>query len=279
MSQGPRPSFAASFGVHAVLLTATLVALYPVLWVLSLAFSGAETVERRLLPLPVEPSLGNFAELFAQPHFFQQLVNSLIVALGTSVVAVAIASPAAYAMSRFDFLGRDAATKSLLATQMFPGVLAAVPLYLILSWLGLLDSLAGLALVYGTTAVPFAIFQLRAAFDAVPKELEEAALIDGATRFGAFWRVVLPSARPALAVTVLFAFMAAWNEFILAATFLSDESSMTIPVVLQRFVGEYEARWRIFAAGATVVSIPVMALFYAIQRHLVAGLGGGAVKG
>ena len=145
--------------------------------------------------------------------------------------------------------------------------------------MGMLDTRSGLVLVYATTAVPFAIFQMRGAFDAIPRDLEEAAMVDGATRFGAFVRVVLPAARPAMAVTALFAFMTAWNEFILAATFLSREEVFTLPVVLQRFVGEHDAHWGHFAAGAIIVSIPVMALFYWLQRHLVGGLTSGSVKG
>jgi arabinogalactan oligomer/maltooligosaccharide transport system permease protein len=166
-----------------------------------------------------------------------------------------------------------------MATQMFPGVASSVPLYLLLDRLGLLDSHGGLVLVYATTAVPFAIFQLRGAFEAIPRELEEAAMVDGATRWQAFVKVVLPAARPALAITCLFAFMSAWNEYILAATFLSREETFTLPVALQRYVGEYDAAWGSFAAGAVVVSLPVMAVFYAVQRHLVGGLTAGGVKG
>jgi arabinogalactan oligomer/maltooligosaccharide transport system permease protein len=169
--------------------------------------------------------------------------------------------------------------RTLLATQMFPGVAASIPLYLLLDATGLLDTRTGLVLVYATSAVPFAIFQLRAAFDAIPKDLEEAAMVDGATRFGAFVRVVLPAARPALAVTMLFAFMTAWNEFILAATFLSSEDLFTLPILLYRYASEHDSNFGHFAAGAIVVSIPVMALFYALQKQLVSGLTAGAVKG
>ena len=169
--------------------------------------------------------------------------------------------------------------RGLLATQMFPAVASAVPLYLLLDALHLLDSRAGLVLVYASTAVPFAIFQLRGAFLAIPVDIEEAAMVDGATRAQAFLRVVLPAARPAIAVTALFAFMSAWNEFILAATLLSRESAFTLPVVLQRYVGEHDAAWGPFAAGAILVSVPVMALFYVAQRQLVAGLTAGGVKG
>lgn len=274
-----------SVASHVLLVAAVAFALYPVLWVVSLALTAGGAPEATLLPLPAHPSLENFRAvvLYSDPErgwiFGKQLFNSLAIAGATTVAALAIATPAAYAMSRFDFVGKKSSMAALLATQMFPGVAAAIPLYLLLDALGLLDTRSGLVLVYATTAVPFAIFQMRGAFDAIPRDLEEAAMVDGATRFGAFVRVVLPAARPAMAVTSLFAFMTAWNEFILAATFLSREEVFTLPVVLQRFVGEHDAHWGHFAAGAIVVSVPVMALFYYLQRHLVGGLTSGSVKG
>jgi arabinogalactan oligomer/maltooligosaccharide transport system permease protein len=162
---------------------------------------------------------------------------------------------------------------------MFPTVASAVPLYLLLDVLHLLDSRTGLVLVYASTAVPFAIFQLRGAFLSIPVDIEEAAMVDGASRLRAFLLVVLPAARPAIAVTALFAFMSAWNEFILAATLLSRKSAYTLPVVIQSYVQEQSTSWGPFAAGAILVSVPVMALFYVAQRQLVSGLTQGGVKG
>jgi arabinogalactan oligomer / maltooligosaccharide transport system permease protein len=271
--------------VHAALLLAVAFALYPILWVVSLALSPSGTPSPHALPLPEAVSLDNFRAVVGNTDreghwlFARQLVNSLVVSIATAVTSVLIATPAAYALARFRFVGKQTGIKALLATQMFPGVATAVPLYVILDTLHLLDTRAGLVLVYATTALPFAVFQLRGAFEAIPKDLEEAAMVDGATRLQAFLRVVLPAARPAIAVTCLFAFMSAWNEFILAATFLSHEEAFTLPVSLQRYVGEYNASWGKFAAGAMVVSVPVMAIFYAVQKHLVGGLTAGSVKG
>jgi len=271
---------------HFILLLAVAFALYPVLWVVSLALDGVQRPVARAIPWPESPSLDNFrAIIFARGNtgewlFGRQLANSILVSAATALTAIGIATPAAYALARFpNFVGAKGGTKALLATQMFPGVASAVPLYMLLDKLRLLDTRSGLVLVYATTAVPFAIFQLRGAFETIPKDLEEAAMVDGATRFQAFVKVVLPAARPALAVTALFAFMSAWNEFILAATFLSRESAFTLPVALQRHVGEYDAAWGKFAAGSIIVSVPVMALFYALQKHLVGGLTSGGVKG
>lgn len=271
---------------HMLLLLAVAFALYPVLWVVSLALDGVQRPVARAIPWPESPSLDNFrAIVFARSSsgqwlFGRQLANSILVSAATALTAIVIATPAAYALARFpNFVGARSGMKALLATQMFPGVASAVPLYLLLDKLRLLDTRSGLVLVYATTAVPFAIVQLRGAFETIPKDLEEAAMVDGATRFQAFVKVVLPAARPALAVTALFAFMSAWNEFILAATFLSRESAFTLPVALQRHIGEYDAAWGKFAAGSIIVSVPVMALFYALQKHLVGGLTSGSVKG
>ncbi|MCA9707990.1 MAG: ABC transporter permease subunit [Myxococcales bacterium] len=275
--------------VHVVLLLAVAFALYPVLWVVATAFSGSLTPEPRALPVPQHPTLEHLDVVVLSPRqlpdgseiwlFGRQLLNSLVVSIATAVVGVLIAIPTAYALARFSFLGKAAGVRALLATQMFPAVASAIPLYLILDALELLNSRTGLVLCYASTSVPFAIFQLRAAFEAIPVDLEEAAMVDGATRFTAFRKVVLPVARPAIAVTALFAFMSAYNEFILAATLLDDETMFTLPVMLQRFIGEYDAQWNEFAAGALVVSLPVMLLFYLVQRHLVAGLASGGVKG
>jgi arabinogalactan oligomer/maltooligosaccharide transport system permease protein len=279
-----RPRVLESLATHALLVCAVAFALYPVLWVVALAFSGTQTPEARIVPLPEAPTLDHLREVVGSTQgtswlFGRQLMNSLVVASATAIVGILIAIPAAYALARFDFIGKEAGVRGLLATQMFPAVASAVPLYMLLDTLGLLNSRSGLVLCYASTAVPFAIFQLRAAFEAIPIDLEEAAMVDGATRVQAFVRVVLPAARPAIAVTALFAFMSAYNEFILAATLLGKEEMYTLPVVLQRYVGEHDANWPAFAAGALLVSTPVMALFYLLQRHLVAGLTAGAVKG
>jgi arabinogalactan oligomer/maltooligosaccharide transport system permease protein len=271
--------------VNAILVVAVVYALYPVLWVISLAFSSGSEPELRAFPVPHNVSLDNFRIVTGWGDsargwlFAKQLMNSLVVSLATAIMAVAIATPTAYALARHEFVGKKSGLRTLLLTQMFPGVASAVPLYLILDALHLLDTRTGLVLVYAATAVPFAIFQLRGAFLAIPVDLEEAAMVDGATRTQAFLKVALPAARPAIAVTALFAFMSAWNEFILAATLIGRESAFTLPVVLQSYVGEYNTSWGAFAAGAILVSVPVMALFYVAQRQLISGLTSGGVKG
>lgn len=270
------PGFARRAATQAVLLAASAVALGPALWVLALAFHAR----------PGEGlSLENFRAVLGSrdpaghPLFFRQLANSLGVALVTTAIAIAASTSAAYAFSRFDFPGKRGGMRLFLISQMFPAVVSAVPLYVLLDAIGLVDRLAGLVLVYATTAVPFSIWMLKGFFDQIPRELEEAARLEGASRFFIFRKIALPLARPGIAVTALFAFMSAWNEFILAATFMNGEQRYTLPVVLESFITPYGARWGLFAAGSVLVSLPVVLLFYALQRKIVQGLAAGSVKG
>ncbi|MDP6932007.1 MAG: ABC transporter permease subunit, partial [Myxococcota bacterium] len=268
------PSMTRVVATHLALLVVTVVVLYPVLWVLKVALTPGAGFSMDPSLLPDSVTLDNFAAVVQTTDadggwlFARQLFNSLVVAAVTSVLGIALACTAGYAMSRWAFPGRDAGMSLFLVTQMFPGVVMAIPLYILLDELGLLDSLLGLSIVYATTAIPFCTWNLKGFFDTIPRELEEAARMDGASRWTTFTRVILPLARPALVVTGLFSFMTAWNEFILAATFLGDERSFTLPVVLQAYVGDFGTDWGRFAAGAILVSVPVMALFFALQRHL-----------
>jgi arabinogalactan oligomer/maltooligosaccharide transport system permease protein len=266
--------------LKSLFLVAVVVAtLYPVLWVFKMALTPQQGFDLSINPLPSEPSLDNFRHLLLERPFGRWLFNSAVVSIATTLLGVFLAATSAYALSRFRFPGRATAMLSFLVTQMFPGVLMMIPLYLIMDTLGLLDQLLGLVLVYATTAIPFCVWMLKGYFDTIPRELEEAAFIDGASPAMTFWRIVVPLSLPAIAVTALFSFMTAWNEFILAATFMNKESSYTLPVGLQLMVGEFASEWGHFPAGAILVSLPVVILFFALQRHLVGGLTAGSVKG
>jgi arabinogalactan oligomer/maltooligosaccharide transport system permease protein len=284
-SQGGAPSVPVLLATHLVLVVTTLAVLYPVLWVLKMALTPSQAFSMDPMPFPTEVSLQNFSEVIGTKAadgswlFGRQLLNSLFVSAVTSALGITLACTAGYAMSRWAFPGRDVGMSMFLVTQMFPGVVMAIPLYILLDEAGLLNSMLGLALVYSTTAVPFSTWNLKGYFDTIPVELEEAALMDGASRWMTFTRIILPLARPALVVTALFSFMTAWNEFILAATFMSDERAFTLPVVLQSYVGDFGTEWGRFAAGSIIVSLPVMLLFFALQRYLVEGLTAGSVKG
>lgn len=273
------------WATHAVLIAITFITIYPILWVINMALTPSQAFSMSANPIPTEISAENFRQLLSlqsadgQFLFLRQFFNSIVVALATTALGVGFATTAAYAFSRFRFFGRDAGMNMLLVTQMFPGVVMAIPLYILLQNLGLLNSLTGLALVYSTTAVPFCVWMLKGYFDTIPIALEEAAIMDGMGRFQIFLKIVLPLAKPGIVVTALFSFMTAWNEFILAATFLSEPTKFTLPVALQQYVGDYSTEWGYFAAGAILVSIPVMILFFALQKHLVSGLTAGSVKG
>jgi arabinogalactan oligomer/maltooligosaccharide transport system permease protein len=208
------------------------------------------------------------------------MLNSAIVAIGATIVGVALSCTAAYAFSRFKFPGRRFGMMSFLVSQMFPGTLTLIPLYIIIvQWLGLGSTLSGLVIVYATTSIPFSVWMLKGYFDTIPKELEEAAVMEGAGPGKIFWSIVLPLAKPAIAITALFSFMTGWNEFIQAATFMDKEQMYTAPVGLRFFVGGFQQQWGYFAAGSIIVSIPVVLLFLYLQKYLVSGLTAGSVKG
>lgn len=264
---------------NAALIAFVGITLFPVLWVIKMALTESQGFDASPNPFPTDPSLANFKHVLFERPFVRWLLNSVIISTSATLLGVFLACTSAYALSRFRFPGRSLAMLSFLVTQMFPGVLMMIPLYLIMDTLGLLDQMLGLILVYSTTAIPFCVWMLKGYFDTIPKELEEAAVIDGASPALIFWKVMLPLSLPAVAVTALFSFMTAWNEFILAAVFMNSETSYTLPVGLRLMVGQFSSEWGYFAAGAIMVSIPVVTLFFALQKQLVGGLTAGGVKG
>lgn len=280
--------------IHLFLVAFTFLAAYPVLWVLTIAFSGKQSLAladlpdsptawdllRAVTPWPEQWSLHNFTAVFTDQPFLTWMGNSAVISVTTTVLGVFLAMTAAYAFSRFRFPGQKAGMMSFLVSQMFPGTLMLIPLYIIVvQWLGLGSTRTGLVLIYGTTSVPFSVWMLKGYFDTIPRELEEAAFIEGASVGKVFWSIIIPLAKPALAITALFSFMSAWNEFILAATLMDKEEMYTAPVGLKFFVGGFSQQWGYFAAGSIVVSIPVVLLFYFLQKYLVSGLTAGSVKG
>ncbi len=280
--------------LHVLLVLFTLFTIYPILWVVTIAFSGRQSLAisslpaeptwadwlRAITPWPEQWSFSNFSSVMTEQPFASWMLNSAIVALGTTVVGVFLACTAAYAFSRFKFPGQRTGMMSFLVSQMFPGTLMLIPLFIILvQWLKLGNSRLGLIIVYATTSIPFSVWMLKGYFDTIPRDLEEAALIEGASVGRIFWTIILPLAKPAVAVTALFSFMTAWNEFILAATFMEQETLYTAPVGLRFFVGGFSQQWGYFAAGSIIVSIPVVFLFLFLQKYLVSGLTAGSVKG
>ena len=284
-SSARRPSPLVMIAVYVGLVIATAIVLYPVLLVVKKAFEPGRAFALSPSPWPSSFTTEHVRDLLlargadGELTFLQHALSSIAVAVATTVVGIILACTAAYALSRFEFPGRRTTLTMFLVVQMFPASLLLIPLYVLLHRLALLNSLAGLVLVYSTTAIPFCVWTLKGYFDGLPRELLEAARVDGAGPFKIFWSIVLPLARPGIAVTALFSFMTAWNEFIMASTFLTDEHKYTLPVMIQSSVGQFSADWGKFAAGALVTSLPVMIVFYVLQKFLVGGLTTGAVKG
>ncbi len=277
-------SIVGSIATHAVLIVTCIVLVFPVLWVIFSSFkSNAEIQNTTIQLFPSQPTLQNYINILTDPThqypFWSWALNSFGVAIATMIIGVSIALPAAYALSRFEFLGKQGVLLSFLITQMFPGALLLVPLYRLFSDLGLLGHPYALVIAYATTSLPFSVYMMKNFFDAVPRELDQAGLVDGLGPFGVFWRIITPLTIPGIAVVAFFNFMNAWNEFMLARAFLTDNSSLTLPVGLQSFVFAFGVDWGRLTAAALLVTIPVFILFVWAQRYLITGLTGGSVKG
>jgi arabinogalactan oligomer/maltooligosaccharide transport system permease protein len=264
---------------HAVLVLFSLVAVYPLLNVVTISLRPGDKLRSTSLALiPDGATLHSYAALFSEHPFLTWLWNSLLVAGVVTVTGVALAAIGGYAFSRFKFVGRDAGMLALMTTQMFPATMLLLPLYIMIARLHLVNTFLGLMVLYAATALPFCLWQMKGFYDTIPVSLEEAARIDGCTRFQAFRRVVLPLASPALVITALFSFMASWSEYIVAAQILQESELFTLPLGLKSFQASMSTQWGFYAAASVLVSVPVMVIFIALSRYLVSGLTLGAVK-
>jgi arabinogalactan oligomer/maltooligosaccharide transport system permease protein len=272
-------------GSHLALLLLTALVLFPLVWVIAIALDPRDMTRPTSL-IPPGASLAAFTRVFTEPFannvsFWLALRNSLFVAGGTALVGALLSATAGYAFSRFRFPGRQAGMLSFIVVQMMPAGATLAPLFVLLTLVGIRKELVGLAVAYASGAVPFLIWNLKGYFDTIPKDLEEAALIDGAGPFQAFIRVVLPLSLPAFMVNMLLSFMAGWSEYLMAWTFLSDPQKFTLPMVLAGMVGQYSSntRWSDFAALSILMSLPVLVFFFIAQRWITSGLSAGGVKG
>ena len=263
-----------------ILAIVTFASIYPVLTVLTVSLRpGDRLLSTSLEIIPKDASFDSYVALFRDRPFARWMLNSTLVALCVTVFATSLASTAGYAFSRFRFPGHRAGMALLLITQMFPATMLLLPMFLMLAKLHLINSYLGLIVVYSATALPFTIWQMKGYYDTIPRELEEAAIMDGAGRFTVFYRVILPLAAPALVITALFSFLTAWSEYIVAAQVLLTENLFTVPLGLKQFQSSMTTEWGLYAAGSIIVSIPVVALFMYLSRWLVSGLTLGSVKG
>lgn len=273
-----------SVWAHGIMIITVIVCIFPLLVLISTSFKPVADVFTTQL-VPAHPTLSNYQYVLTNSSsggtadFLIWLKNSLTIAVLTTLVGLGLSAPAAYAVSRWNFLGKQGVLLSFLITQMFPGVLLIVPLYILFARLHLLDNIFGLVVAYATTALPFSVWMLKNFFDAVPKELDEASRVDGLGPFQTFWRIILPLTIPGVAVVGFFNFMTSWNEFMMAFTFLSSNSNLTLPVGIQHFVNVFNVQWQYLTASAVLMTIPVLIIFFWAQRYLISGLTGGSVKG
>jgi multiple sugar transport system permease protein len=254
---------------------------FPLLWLVSTALkSSTEVVTGASRLVPAAPTLANFRAAVERAELFQAGFNTLRVSVATTVLVVLLSLPAAYALARFRSWLRPVTLSWILLSQVFPVILVIVPLFLVLKQYDLVDSLAGLTVVYVVYALPFALWMLQGFVAGIPRELEEAAAVDGAGRLRILASIVFPLLRPGLVATALFTFISSWNEFIFALVLIQDPDKVTLSLTLSRFVGaEGQVQLGALAAGSLLATIPSLLFFLVIQRRLTSGLLSGAVKG
>ena len=255
-------------------------ALFPLYWLLKIALTpDALIFTEGTAPWPSAVTFDNFRTVVFQSDFARYFLNSVIVSLSTAAITVVIAAGAGYAFSRFTFTGKRWIIALMLLTQMFPLLMIIAPIYKIVAALGLLNSLTSLIIVYTAFNIPFATFLMQSFFDGIPKDLEEAAMIDGCTRLTALRKVIVPLTLPGLGATLGFVFTAAWSELLFALMLISKNDAMTFPVGLLTFVSKFSVDWGQMMAAGVLALIPSCLFFIFIQRYLVQGLTTGAVKG
>ncbi|MFD5163495.1 sugar ABC transporter permease [Streptomyces hawaiiensis] len=272
-------SRAASLASHAVLIGASLTALFPVAWLFFLSLGPDKDDYLHPGRIWGKMTFDNYAFVLRDTGFFDWLTSTLVVVLGTTLIGVIVAASTGYAVSRMRFPGYRKLMWVLLVTQMFPIAVLIVPMYQILSDLRLIDSYLGLILVNCTTIVPYCAWLMKGYFDTIPFEIDEAGRVDGLTPFGTFARLILPLAKPGLAVAAFYSFLTAFGEVAFASTFLLSDDKYTFAIGLQTFVSEHDAQRNLMAATAVLIAIPAALFFYLMQKNLVTGLTAGGTKG
>ena len=275
---GRRRLHKAGWNLLAALVLVVMV--FPVYWMVATAFKpGHDILSYTPQWFPAHPTLSNFTDAMHQQFFWDAVKNSLIVVSIVVALSLVLAFLAALALAKFNFYGRGPFIVIILGVQMVPLAALIIPLYIMMSRLGQVDKLSGVIVMYLTFVLPFAVWTLRGFLLGVPKELEESAMVDGTTRFGAFVRILLPLVGPGLVATSIFAFIQAWNEFIIAYVFLHTPEKQTLMVWLASFTTLRGTDWGPLMAGATLCSLPVLVFFLLVQRRIAFGLTAGAVKG
>lgn len=273
--------------IHLVLIIACIIAVYPVLRVVTISLRPNDTLlTTSLRIIPENATLDNYRKvLFGDPagnrqsDFFLWVWNSFSIVMVTSIISVILAAVSAYAFSRFRFPGRAAGLVFLFTTQMIPAGMLLLPLFIMLARLKMINTSLGLIIAYSVSSVPLTIWTLKGYYDTIPVDLEEAALIDGASRMTVFAKIILPLSSPALAIAFLFSFMGGWSEYLVARVVLQKNGLFTWPLGIFTFAQQFTVSWGQFAAASVLIAIPVMALFLYSSKWLISGLTLGSVKG
>jgi N,N'-diacetylchitobiose transport system permease protein len=268
-------------GWNVVGITLFVVMVFPVFWMISTAFKPDDQINS-LTPtwFPGHPTVRHFADAIHTPFFWTDVKNSVIIVLFTVAIAISLAFLAAVALAKYRFSGRKVFIVLMIGIQMLPGAGLIIPIYVVLARYHQVDKLSGVIITYLTFALPFSVWTLRGFIIGIPKELEEAAMVDGSTRLGAFVRILLPLVAPGLVATSVFAFITSWNEYIFARILLNDQGKQTLTVWLSYFLGTSRHQdWGALMAGSTLTAIPVVVFFLLVQRRIMFGLTAGAVKG
>jgi N,N'-diacetylchitobiose transport system permease protein len=257
-----------------------LVMIFPVYWMVATAFKpGSDIFADTPVWFPTHPTLSNFSDAIHRPHFWTSIRNSVIVVVAVVTISLILAFLAALALAKFRFYGRKAFIVLIIGVQMVPLNALIIPIYLVLAKANQVDKLSGLVITYLTFVLPFTVWTLRGFLLGVPAELEEAAQVDGSTRFGAFIRILLPLIGPGLVATSIFAFIQAWNEYLMASVLVHSAGNETLTLWLAGFITDRGTAWGPLMAGATLTALPVVFFFVAVQRRIAFGLTAGAVRG
>ena len=263
----------------AVLSLWLIFTVFPLYWMFLTSIRPVREVTQKIYYPKSNSTLDSYRTLFSQYDFTTYLRNSLIVSFAAATFVIFVGLMGAYALARYKFKGKSQIMLVFLVTQMIPALIALAPLYLLLSKVGLLNSLVGLTLCYVGGMVPFATIMLRGFLQRIPPELDEAALIDGCNRFTALFRVVFPVALPGIAATFIFAFVQCWNELFLAMVLIDSDGNKTFPVAMRSFIGAYYIEWGGLAAAVMIGIIPTVLIFAAMSKFMISGLTAGIVKG
>ena len=267
------------FIIYIPLLLFVLFLGFPFYWMLITSLKPASKLfEKNISYIASTPTFQNYTELVTNIDFFSYMGNSLLIATCTVALSLTVSLLAAYGFSRFIFKGKHMFLTSFLSINMFPTVLLLIPLYSIMRTIGLLYTPYSLVLAYSTFTIPFAVWLLTSYLNEIPTSLDEAAMIDGCSRFQAFFKVILPLTIPGVIATGSYIFITAWNEFVFASM-LTNNSTRTLPVALQAFIGQFDIQWGLLSAGGVVTILPTLILFIFIQKRLIHGMTAGAVKG